>query len=185
MKAKKIGVAVLAMATVAALCVAGWSLNTDDDKRMIEDFALRGLASVRWAVSGNVHDSSVCEIYSDAKGMNGRKVRLRATFWSDHIEHSGLSDLKCPRESIGLVDGRDLTADLVSQLFNELTWKNYTDGPHLIDVEVIGFVESPPRSVIDQDHRPLIVAHRYLHVGDAGVDPTWRAFARKHWPGWR
>lgn len=186
MRARTFITALLGVVAVVGLSVAGWSLKDDNDESVIEAFARRGFASVRWAVNGNARISSVCEIYRRAQSMNGRKVQFRAEFASDHLEHSYLIDPKCPREPIALADAVDLKQDAVSKVFNDLSWKTFPDGPHLINVAVVGFVESPPKSVYAPDQRAVVMAHRYLEAEDAGVDPKWSDFVKVHgldWPG--
>jgi len=172
MRANVLLIVVLSIFLASGLGWAGWSLNSDEDKKMIGDFIRRRAASLAWAMGGEVKNSTVCEIVERQHDMDGRKVRLRAQFWSDGLENSGVRDFRCPHRNIGLANGRELLVDDKSRRFEALVWAAHPDGPHLTEVEVEGTVESPPRSAMGSDS-VIVAVHRYLSASDAGVDPVW------------
>jgi hypothetical protein len=177
MKANKVVVAVLSIVAAAGLGLDGWSLNSTDDKRTIIAFGQREMASARWALGGEVRASTVCEIFKRQRSMDGQKVHLRARFFSDQIEHSGLIDAQCPRESIGIANGGELLDDAQGRRFEALISAQPGDGPHLTEVDVEATVESPPRRAGGSDS-VIVAVHRYIGVADAGVDPLWIKFAQ-------
>jgi hypothetical protein len=106
--------------------------------------------------------SSVCEIAKALQSDDGKKVRIRAIMYLDKSRVE-LQDQECPKSRLGVDYDKNVVMD-----------KNYRNlevsfdpillskGRVFTEVEILGTVESPPKSTAD-NHSSLVLIHQVLY----------------------
>ncbi len=85
------GIALVLAATGWAI----WAFSSDDERAAPGRFATRTWSSIRWAAGGEPKNVSICDLVARGADHQGQKVRVRAIYETDGIEHSSLGDDAC------------------------------------------------------------------------------------------